>query len=127
MIRVTDYKLMDSSAWLALLYEEDKRVHKIVEDRQIIFTSVLSIFEIKKKLIEWNVISQKINNSINFIKARSILVEVDEKISESAVEAWKNNKLAAMDALIYATASSVNAELITLDDDFKGLPNVEVF
>ena len=46
---MTDSKLLDSSAWLEFVINGAYK--EIIESDIILFTSALSIFEIKKKLI----------------------------------------------------------------------------
>jgi len=54
-------------------------------------------------------------------------VPVDEWLADSASELAQIHKLAMADALVYATATIVSAELWTQDKDFERLPNVKYF
>lgn len=124
---VTEYKLFDSSAWLALFYESNESVKTVTESKAILFTSVLSIFEIARKLLQWKTPESKVKDVMTFIKSRSIVIDIDNDIAEAAVKVSLTRKLGAIDALIYATAVSLHALLITGDHDFSGLPNTDVF
>jgi predicted nucleic acid-binding protein len=53
------------------------------------------------------------------------VVAPDESIALHAAKLSLTHQLHAMDALIYATALSENAELVTCDAHFKGLAQVE--
>lgn len=121
-----EYKLFDLSAWLALFYESNESVKIVVESNAILLTSVLSIFEITRKLRQWKTPEHDIKEAMSFIKARSLVIHVDSDIAESAIEISLTYKLGAIDALIYATASSLHATLITGDKDFISLPNTEI-
>ena len=47
---MTDSKFIDSSVWLAYFFEGEHI--SLLESEEILFVSVLSLFEIKKKLLE---------------------------------------------------------------------------
>lgn len=117
---------MDSSGWLAYFLAESDDVKRIVEGGVIILTSVLSIFEIKKKLLHDNANKDKIDRVISFIKTRSLVIELSESIAEEAAVISINNSLAAIDALIYATAKMNNSILVTGDFDFHKLDGVKL-
>lgn len=51
-------------------------------------------------------------------------VPVDQTIAIVAADVSIDHGLAAVDAIIYATARLQRAELVTLDADFRGLPGV---
>lgn len=117
-------KLLDSSIWLDYLH--NAAYSEVIDSDEILFLSVLSIFEIKKKLtVEKNPL-QKISESVQFIKSRSIILPINEEIVEMAVEFSIQNRLPAIDSLIYATAVINDAIVITLDNDFRGLDNAMV-
>ena len=69
---------------------------------------------------------EQITKSIEAIKKRSFLINVDANISELAAEISGRNKLPVLDALIYASALKNNAELVTLDNDFRNLEKVRI-
>lgn len=115
-------KLLDSSAWLSYFFGQSPKVKKIIESEEILYTSVISLFEIKKKFLKEGI--KDVDKALNFIRERSIVVELNEKIAEQASEISFKNRLHAIDSLIYATAIDVNAMLITGDKDFEGMDKV---
>ena len=117
-------KLLDSSIWISFII--DNKNSEIIESDKLLLLSSLSIFEIKRKLIKDKVKNGDIERIIAFIKKRSSIINVDEKIAEKAAEISSEKNLPAIDALIYSTALSNNLELITLDNDFRSLPNANV-
>ena len=121
---MTDSKLMDSSVWIAYLV--DSSFSEVFESDEILFLSVLSLFEIKKILTKQKIAPEQITKSIDAIKKRSFLINVDVNISELAAEISSRNKLPAFDALIYASTLKNNAELVTLDNDFRNLERVRI-
>jgi len=121
---MTDSKLIDSSLWLAYLFNGNNK--KIIESDQILLLSVISLFEIERKLHKEKVLVVQIRKSMDFIKSRSLVIPVTADIAEKAVLLSLKYHLAAVDSLIYATALTQLATLVTLDNDFRGLQYVEI-
>src|SRR3990167_8614179 len=115
---MTDSKLIDSSVWLAYFFAGEHT--EIIECDDILLLSAISLFEIK-------IPEDLINKNMNFLKQRSNIIDVNTKIAEKAIEIYIEYKLATIDSIIYASAISNNAILITRDNDFRGLPNVKLF
>ena len=81
MSRIGERVLIDSSAWLSYFLAENDLSKKFIEDgNHLLMTSVLSIFEIKRKMLVKNAEDSKIKEFLNFIKARSILIELNDNI-----------------------------------------------
>ena len=116
-----DIKCLDTSAWLAYYFAEFDEIKKIIEGENILLSSSLSLFEIKKKLLS---LKKDPEPLLQFIKERSEIIEPNIEIVERTAEIAIQEKLAAMDALIYTTAIQHNAQLITADSDFKHCTNV---
>ncbi len=124
---MTDSKvLIDSSVWILYLFAESPKAKEIIENQKIILTSVLSIFEIKRKLLKEKYIKEKILNALEFIKVRSLISELTEEICVQAADYSAEHELSAIDSLIYTTAKNNHALLITADNDFRGLKEVEI-
>ncbi|MBI3035650.1 PIN domain-containing protein [Candidatus Woesearchaeota archaeon] len=123
-MKKTDSKLIDSSLWLAYLFNDD--YSDIIDSDEILLLSVLSLFEIKRKLLKSKVDDSKIIRSVEFVKKRSLMIPVSEEISEKAVDFSFENNLSTVDSIIYATAVFNDAVLLTLDNDFRNLENVIV-
>ena len=119
-----DSKLIDSSVWIAYLF--NGRYSEFIDSNDVLLLSTLSLFEIKKKLVKNKVDVSKIIKSIEFVKKRSLLVPVTIEIAEKAVDFSLDNKLPIIDALIYTTSVANESTLITIDNDFRGLKNVIV-
>ena len=121
---MTDSKLIDSSVWLAYLFNGQHS--EIIESNEMLFLSALSLFEIKKKLVKSKIDGIKITKSINFIKKRSLIVPVGDDIAEKAVDFSLEHGLSIIDSLIYTAAVLNESTLLTLDNDFRGLKNAVV-
>jgi len=124
-MRMTESKFIDSSVWLAYFFDGEHK--NIIENEEILLISIVSLFEIKRKLLVKNVPREIVKEKIDFIKKKSHLIDVDLNIAEKAVEISLKNKLAAIDSLIYASSLFQGAILLTRDNDFRGLPEVQVF
>jgi len=121
---VTDSKILDTSVWIAYLFE-GKYKQEIENDEQL-FLSVLSLFEINAKLLKRKVKDGEVRDKVNFIKKRSIVLPIDEKTAEIAAGLSIEKNIPAIDSLIYASAIKNDLELITLDNDFRGLAKAKV-
>ena|SRR3989338_11704817 len=119
---MTDSKLLDSSIWLSYLINGNHT--NIIETDEIFLLSVLSLFEIKRKILKYKIEKNKIIKMIEFVKKRSLIIPINDKISEKAAEISVEKNLPAIDSLIYSSAILNKSKLITLDNDFRGLKEV---
>lgn len=120
----TDSKTLDSSILFAYFF--DKKFQDLIESETIFFISILSIFEMKKKMLEKNVPENVIKEKLKFLRERSIILQLNEKIAGKAAEISINNKVPAIDSLIYASSLENNSIFLTLDNDFRGLEKIEI-
>jgi len=119
---VTDSKVIDTSVWLDYFFE--KKYTELIDSPEIIIISTLSLFEIKRKLYKNKVDPTKITTLMDFLHKKCLIFPVSIEIAERAVQLSIQYQLAAADAIIYATAQERKAQLITRDNDFRGLPEV---
>ena len=119
---MTDFKFLDSSVWIAYLLYADEKARELIDQEGIFFTSVLSVFEVKRKLLKEKVEFVKITQAIQFMKKKSVIIMVSTDVCEEAPR-WS---LPAMDSLIYESAQKNNVQLYTYDNDFRGLQGVTV-
>ncbi len=119
---MTEYKLIDSSLWIAYLFEGT--CVSFIESEEILLLSALSLFEIKRKLHQKNIPNHVIMEKIEFVKKRSLVIPLSSEIAEQAAELSIQHNLPAIDSLIYTTTLMNDAVLITLDNDLRGLKNV---
>ena len=121
---MTDSKLIDSSVWLSYFLNGEFR--DIIENESTLLLSVLSLFEIKKKLAKDSKTSGEISKAIDFIKKRSIIMPINEEIAEKAAEISLKHNLPAADSMIYSTSLLNDSTLYTIDNDFRGFDKVSV-
>ena len=79
-----DIKCMDSSAWLAYYFAGSIEAKEVVEGEFTLITSILSLFEIKKRLLTLHKNPQEL---LDFIKQRSGLIVPNMEIVEKAAGA----------------------------------------
>jgi predicted nucleic acid-binding protein len=122
---LTDSELFDSTIWLDYLIKGNFK--EKIEQEEIFAISSLSLFEIKRKLLKNKELKRKeIEEKMSFIKSKSIIINLDERIAEKASEMAEEKNLGAADAIIYTTAILNNAILLTLDNDFRGFDKVKI-
>ena len=122
---MTDSELFDSTIWLDYLIKGNFK--EKIEQEEIFAISSLSLFEIKRKLLKNKELKRKeIEEKMSFIKSKSIIINLDERIAEKASEMAEEKNLGAADAIIYTTAILNNAILLTLDNDFRGFDKVKI-
>ncbi len=114
--------LADSSIWLAYFLAVAGEVKEVIDSEvAILYTSVVTLHEVKRRLLNLGYTSPQVEKAIQFIKENSIIVPVDDKIALESVKHCIRHKLHTIDALIYETALENNCKLITADNDFKDL------
>lgn len=119
-------KLLDSSAWIAYFIESNQKAIRLINSSEALLTSAVSLFEVKRKLSYHGVPQEKLKISLEFIKQRSMVTDVNGELCEKAADFSLKYKLKAIDSIIYAAAQNNNVALVTCDSDFKNLPSVEV-
>ena len=121
---MTGFKFLDSSVWVHYLVNDQYR--ELIENSEFSYISTLSLFEIKRKLLKDKFDENKLTKALGFIERKTLIISPSKEITLLAAELSVKHKLGAMDALIYTTAQQHGAELITCDNDFRGLENVQI-
>ena len=122
---MTDFKFLDSSILVAYLTKG--LFAEIIESENPFAISSLSIFEVKRKFLRDGISLNEAEKAISLIKERVAHIFVaDETTAQKAAELSFTKKLPALDSLIYASALINNSELLTTDNDFRGLDKVKV-
>lgn len=117
----------DSSFWLAYFFEDSDTARSIIESPDYhLVTSVLSLFEVKKKLLIEKYAALKIQAALDLMVRRGIIAELSPAVCLEAADVSTRFKLPAIDALIYSSAKKNNALLVTGDAHFEGLENVRM-
>ena len=115
----------DTSAWLMLTRGPTQQVKEIIDSDAIIIISTITLFEAKRKMQRDGVPMTKLNKTMSFIRYSSRIIDVTKDIAETAADLSVKHELSTADAIMYATALSKQAELITGDSDLAGLKGVK--
>ena len=117
---------LDSSAWISYFFAENEEVKGIIDHNTVLFTSVVSIFEVKRKLLREKVEKIRVSGVLSFIKEKSIIAKLDQDVCEKAAEISLTHKLPAIDSLIYTSSLANNSILVTGDNHFKNLEKIKL-
>lgn len=118
---------IDSSIWLAYFLTENEKVRVVIDSSDnILFTSVISLCEVKRKLIKLKKRRKSIEKALLFMRNNSIIIPVDDEVSTDAAKYCIKDNLHTIDALIYSTSTKRQSILITADYDFKKLKNTRI-
>lgn len=116
--------LVDSSGWLEYLTEDSKAAAfgPYLEGEASVIVPSLVLYEVYRHLAKQRgrtvadrFVSQVLHRRV---------VPLDETIALAAANASLDHRLSATEAVIYATARVCQAELVTANTHFRGLPGI---
>ena len=121
MPKGSELVLVDSSGWIEYL-GDGARADKFApyfEHEERIVTPAIVLYEVYKKLLSTEVPTA----ADRFLSAafRTRIVPLDDRLAILAARISADRRLAMVDAMIYATALSSGAQVVTMDGHFKGL------
>jgi toxin FitB len=120
----SELTLVDSSGWVAYLgggpQAEDFGTY--LERQDLLVVPTIVIHEVVRKLLVTS--SSAIVQKFLSHAFRGRVVELDADLAIAAAQISARQKLAMADAIIYATAESVSARIVTSDTDLRDLPGV---
>lgn len=117
-------RLVDTSAWIEWLI--DSKAGRAVEAELPSRVEWLVPTIVQLELAKWlmrEADQNKADQAIAFSRT-CVVVALDTRLALAAAEMSANHKLATADAIIYATALARDADLLTCDAHFDGLPRV---
>ena len=119
-------KVIDSSCWIEIFANGSlaKKCQREVSSAKSVAVPSLVIYEVYRK------VKQSISDESG-LAATSYISQFDVKpltreVALLAADLSLQYKLGTADSLILAHAHEISAELITLDNDFRGLPQTRV-
>ncbi len=119
--------IIDSYGWIEyfsngkLADEYAKYIEKSKPENY--FTPTIIIYEVYKKMRSMYSEEDSIK-AIAHIESYTTIIDIDIKLAAKGAESSLDEKLPMADAIIRATANSMNAKIITSDKHFKGIENV---
>jgi predicted nucleic acid-binding protein len=116
-------RLVDTSAWIEWLIASPVGVAVASELPQRDQWLVPTIVQLE--LAKWltREIGENEADQVIAFTETCIVADLDTSIALSAAELCARHKLAAADAIVYATALARGADLLTCDGHFESLPN----
>jgi predicted nucleic acid-binding protein len=118
--------LVDSSGWVEFLGDGPLAVKfaSCFEHEERLVVPTIVLYEVYKKLLS----ARGSTAADRFLSAalRARVVPLDERIALLAARISLDRRLAMADAVIYTTAQTAGAHLITTDGHFQGLPGANV-
>jgi predicted nucleic acid-binding protein len=122
----SDAVVLDSSIWLEYLTDDAKAdlVAPYLEEQITVLVPVLVVFEVRKVLLTRR--SKTLGDIFISEVFKRVIVPLEEMLALKAADLSVIHKLAMADSIIYATALSHSAPLITFDAHFADLPGVTI-
>lgn len=120
-------RVVDTSAWIEWLVGSPlgKKLGKEFPDKVRCIVPTLVQLELSKWLVR-EVGEDRADQVIAYTQ-ECVVVPMDTHIALLAAELHRQYKLATADAIIYATAQELGADLLTCDTHFEKLPGVVYF
>jgi predicted nucleic acid-binding protein len=120
-------RLVDTSAWTEWLVDSSlgrQLSHELPSREEWLVPTI-----VQHELAKWLMrnIGEEKADSVTAFALTCVVVELDTHIALMAAELCISHKLATADAIVYATARSRDADLLTCDRHFEGLPAVSFF
>ena len=116
--------LVDSSGWIEYLAERSKAdlFAPYIEGSEPLLSSAIQVYEIYK-VVRRDLNEERAIEAVSALRTTTI-EPLAEGLALEAADVALEYGLAMADAIIFATASRHEAELVTGDADFDGLPRV---
>ncbi len=117
--------VMDSSGWIEVFSggPQVREFRRYLDEADAILTPTIVIYEVYK-IIRREASEEDADLAAARLKT-STVVALDDRLALHAADLSLKHGLAMADAIVYATARSQDALLVTSDKHFQGLPGVE--
>lgn len=117
-------RVVDTSAWIEWLVASPlgKRLAPEIPERTICVVPTIVQLELAKWLAREA--GEDAADQMIAYTQKCVIAPLDTRIALHAADLHRQYKLAAADAIVYATAREFNAELLTCDAHFENLPGV---
>lgn len=117
-------RVVDTSAWIEALLgtPAGARVRAELPDLDQWLTPTIVLFELAKWAMRER--GEDAADALEAYAGNRVVADLDTDIALSAADVSTRHKLAAADAIVYATAQQYGADVLTCDGHFKDLPGV---
>ena len=118
-------RVLDSFAWIEYFMGSKRgaKVKAYIEGEGPLYTPAICLTEIKSRYLREE---KDPTSRINLILERSLIIPVNKDIALSAADIKQKYKLHTIDAIVYASSQHKKLILVTGDQHFMGVPNVEM-
>ncbi|MEM2841259.1 MAG: type II toxin-antitoxin system VapC family toxin [Candidatus Bathyarchaeia archaeon] len=118
-------KILDSFAWIEYFMGSTRglKVKDYIEGTEPLYIPSICLTEIKTRYLRDR---KDPTDRINLITERSFVIPLSVEIALLAADIKLRHKLHTIDAIVYATSQHRKLTLVTGDQHFKDLPNVEI-
>lgn len=118
--------VLDSSVWIEILNNGPRAnaCTKELRSAQTVFVPTLVIFEVYKKIATAK--SEDSALSAVALLSQCEVSDLTREVALAAADLAIQRKLAMADSLVLAHAQQQGATLVTLDNDFSGIPGARV-
>lgn len=118
-------RLLDTSAWIEWVSGDrlERPIAPLLPPQDKWLVPTIVQFELSKWIERENLIDLGGRRLIAF-STRCVVVPLTTEIALSAAHFGREHRLAVADAVIYASGQAFDAEIITCDAHFEGLPGV---
>lgn len=117
-------RVIDSSVWIEFLANGPAadRVLPYLSDREELITPTIVLLEVYRKLVRDR--GPDAGVLVRELLEGTRVVPLSSDLALSSADVGLRHGLATADAIVYATALSAHAELVTRDAHFRDLPGV---
>lgn len=117
-------RVVDTSAWIEWLIAGDLQpaLRQAFPDKAACIVPTIVQLELSKWLVREAGEAQA--DQVIAYTQKCLVAPLDTRIALHAAELHRQHKLATADAVVYATALENDADLLTCDAHFEGLPGV---
>ena len=117
-------RVVDTSAWVEALLGSSAgtKVRDELPDLDQWLAQTIVLFELEKWVTRE--IGEGEAETVEAYADHCVVADLDTRIALSAADLSARHKLAAADAIVYATAQAYGADVLTCDGHFQDLPGV---
>ena len=118
--------ILDSSIWIEIFRDGPLATasKKILSTNEVAGIPTVVIFEIYRKIAK-EVSEDSALSAVAYLKTFAVL-NLDVEVALTAADIALAHKLGMADSIVLAHAQCLESRLVTLDNDFAGIPGVEV-
>ena len=118
--------VVDSSVWIEIFVsgKKAKSCKRAIDDAKEVTVPTVVLYEIYKK-IKHKVSEESALEAVASLSQYKV-EDFNREIAMTAADLSLEHKIAMADSIVLAHALNKNTELLTLDNDFRGIPGAKV-